>query len=371
MAILLILAAAAPAEPGPAVSSVPEASESGPTTVEKAAPSSISAPIDTEEPASEPPANAVKSISAVTAEEPSASSADPGMVAPPSTTANNPPLSEASGQATTKPATNAVTGATDRASDAVRTVIQDSAATDPEAIVDRTRHSIPATTSVLPDLPVPVGATTTVLRSTLDADRFVEIGEEVVGGAVASVGTTADLSDLAPLHTSQPHDGTLSPATAAAAAPAGPQVPLGGLHLSAGPAFGPGKADVTKMEMLVRSPLGIPRSEIWTFGPRLGPHGVRENLGGPHPPAVVESPGVSLGPEGSLEGSGDRIPVNLPGPMPEAPATFAGSSGSSFVPLVALLALLALVAPAVRRRLRVVPAFRAPTPFTCALERPG
>ena len=65
-------------------------------------------------------------------------------------------------------------------------------------------------------------------------------------------------------------------------------------------------------------------------------------------------------------------PVNIPLPTPGSPATTAsGSGGSSFVPLVALLALLALAAPATLRRLWEAPDFRAPTPFVCALERPG
>jgi hypothetical protein len=65
-------------------------------------------------------------------------------------------------------------------------------------------------------------------------------------------------------------------------------------------------------------------------------------------------------------------PLNVPLPAPESPAiAVADSGGTSFIPIAALLALLALVAPAVTRRLGKAPDFRAPTPFTCALERPG
>ncbi|HEX7294016.1 MAG TPA: hypothetical protein VF259_05690 [Solirubrobacterales bacterium] len=48
-----------------------------------------------------------------------------------------------------------------------------------------------------------------------------------------------------------------------------------------------------------------------------------------------------------------------------------GSGASFFVPIAALLALLALASPAILRRLREPPDFPAPTPFVCALERPG
>jgi len=51
--------------------------------------------------------------------------------------------------------------------------------------------------------------------------------------------------------------------------------------------------------------------------------------------------------------------------------TSSGSGASFFVPIAALLALLALASPAIFRRLRELPDFPAPTPFVCALERPG
>lgn len=48
-----------------------------------------------------------------------------------------------------------------------------------------------------------------------------------------------------------------------------------------------------------------------------------------------------------------------------------GTGGSIFVPLLGVLALLALAAPRGYRRRNVVRDFPVPTPFVCALERPG
>jgi MYXO-CTERM domain-containing protein len=87
-------------------------------------------------------------------------------------------------------------------------------------------------------------------------------------------------------------------------------------------------------------------------------------------PSIAAAETAFAGP--SDERSGNPARPDLPPPAPQSPATAGGSSGgSSFVPVVALLALLALVAPTARRRLGEVAAFRAPTPFVCALERPG
>jgi hypothetical protein len=69
--------------------------------------------------------------------------------------------------------------------------------------------------------------------------------------------------------------------------------------------------------------------------------------------------------------AGPEGPTPLDAPLPDPGAIASGTGDSSFVPFVALLALLALVAPASMRRLREAPDFRAPTPFVCALERPG
>lgn len=72
----------------------------------------------------------------------------------------------------------------------------------------------------------------------------------------------------------------------------------------------------------------------------------------------------------SDERSGRPALPDLPPPA-QSPTTVGGPGGSIFVPAVALLALLALAAPAARRRLGEAAAFRPPTPFVCALERPG
>jgi MYXO-CTERM domain-containing protein len=92
--------------------------------------------------------------------------------------------------------------------------------------------------------------------------------------------------------------------------------------------------------------------------------------------------GIGLSPrtqiaEAAISGPGDRhlgnsAPPDLPPLAPPSPAIAVGDAGGpSSVPAVALLALLALAAPAARRRLGEVAAFRPPTPFVCALERPG
>jgi len=67
-------------------------------------------------------------------------------------------------------------------------------------------------------------------------------------------------------------------------------------------------------------------------------------------------------------------PASPSGPVPLGSTTgltTSGSGASFFVPIAALLALLALASPAILRRLRELPDFPAPTPFVCALERPG
>jgi MYXO-CTERM domain-containing protein len=89
------------------------------------------------------------------------------------------------------------------------------------------------------------------------------------------------------------------------------------------------------------------------------------------------SPGTEIVDTGAIAGPGDGSFGNpaspeLPPPAPRSPATAVGDAGGpSSVPVVALLALLALVAPAALRRLGEVAAFRPPSPFVCALERPG
>jgi hypothetical protein len=86
--------------------------------------------------------------------------------------------------------------------------------------------------------------------------------------------------------------------------------------------------------------------------------GAESTRGGARPDTISERPN-------------ERTPLDAPPPLPGAPGTADGSSGSTFVPFVALLVLLALAVPAIQRRLGEAADFRAPTPFVCALERPG
>ena len=58
-------------------------------------------------------------------------------------------------------------------------------------------------------------------------------------------------------------------------------------------------------------------------------------------------------------------------PSPAGTTAGAGSSGSAPFAPIGLLVLLALATPSLSRFLRTVPAFLRPTPFICALERPG
>lgn len=75
---------------------------------------------------------------------------------------------------------------------------------------------------------------------------------------------------------------------------------------------------------------------------------------------------------GSIPHFNGPVSPSGPGPLGSMTGlTTSGSGASFFVPIAALLALLALASPAILRRLRELPDFPAPTPFVCALERPG
>jgi hypothetical protein len=76
---------------------------------------------------------------------------------------------------------------------------------------------------------------------------------------------------------------------------------------------------------------------------------------------------------GSIPHFNGPVSPSDPGPLGSTTGliTTSGSGASFFVPIAALLALLALASPAILRRLRELPDFPAPTPFVCALERPG
>jgi hypothetical protein len=70
--------------------------------------------------------------------------------------------------------------------------------------------------------------------------------------------------------------------------------------------------------------------------------------------------------EGNAPAAGGSAP-----PSPAGTAAGAGSSGSAPFAPIGLLLLLSLATPSLSRFLRTVPAFLRPTPFICALERPG
>jgi hypothetical protein len=115
-----------------------------------------------------------------------------------------------------------------------------------------------------------------------------------------------------------------------------------------------------------------------SFADWIGGIGASENegLASPAQDLAGSSFGSALAATETRLGSLAGHPANdSPSDRPAAPSqslgASAGSGSSFFVPLAALLALLALAAPATFRRLREVPAFRPPTPFVCALERPG
>lgn len=87
----------------------------------------------------------------------------------------------------------------------------------------------------------------------------------------------------------------------------------------------------------------------------------------------IATGGAGTGINAATPDSRGPAPLDIPLPSsPKSPEAIAPGSGDAFfVPFAALLALLALVAPVSMRRLREAPDFRAPTPFVCALERPG
>jgi hypothetical protein len=70
--------------------------------------------------------------------------------------------------------------------------------------------------------------------------------------------------------------------------------------------------------------------------------------------------------EGDAPAAGRSAP-----PSPAGTTAGAGFSGSAPFAPIGLLVLLALATPSLSRFLRTVPAFLRPTPFICALERPG
>jgi hypothetical protein len=100
----------------------------------------------------------------------------------------------------------------------------------------------------------------------------------------------------------------------------------------------------------------------------------------PAPPAASGArapavPTVGLAVDGRAADPGAARATQPPPPQPFGPmsgaATGAAAAASLFIPLVALLVLLALAAPKLLRRFDATPAILRPTPFACALDRPG
>jgi hypothetical protein len=144
------------------------------------------------------------------------------------------------------------------------------------------------------------------------------------------------------------------------APPPGADFPLGDL-LSRWDTIASG-GSVAESQSLTLLELGKVASAA--FGPKR-PSPLREA-----PSSTGSDAGAALA--AAAKHPGSPAPLDLPQPAPESPkAVGPGLGNAFFVPLVALLALLALAAPASQRRFRVAADFRAPTPFTCALERPG
>jgi hypothetical protein len=77
-------------------------------------------------------------------------------------------------------------------------------------------------------------------------------------------------------------------------------------------------------------------------------------------------------PAAQARGEGDA-PASAGSAPPSPAGTVAGGGSSATAPFapIGLLLLLALATPSLSRFLRTVPAFLRPTPFICALERPG
>ena len=96
--------------------------------------------------------------------------------------------------------------------------------------------------------------------------------------------------------------------------------------------------------------------------PRTGPLALLT----PSPPSSFGAAPIAAGDE-----KPSPPPIAPPPTAPSPSGSPSGSSGPIFIPLAALTVLVALLAPALLRRLREGPGIPVPTPFVCALERPG
>ena len=145
--------------------------------------------------------------------------------------------------------------------------------------------------------------------------------------------------------------------------PAGPVSPGGSPAPPAPPSdpFGPG------------SPVSWPGSPATESGHPVSA-GAGSFLG--TPPSALASTGTTFVSASDVPpaepGNGPQHSPSIPLPSAPGPAFSPGAAGGwFFIPLAALMALVGLSAPAIMRRLREAAAFPAPTPFVCALERPG
>lgn len=86
------------------------------------------------------------------------------------------------------------------------------------------------------------------------------------------------------------------------------------------------------------------------------------------PPVFADASGQAPARSASDGPTGPPVP-DLPPPAQIGAEV--GAGGTNFLPLLGLLALLALAAPRGYRRRMAVRDFPVPTPFVCALERPG
>ncbi len=220
--------------------------------------------------------------------------------------------------------------------------------------------------------------TDALVRSTEETLRHLPLGGEQVAKTVGSLSTSLSKATAPVRETlAGPLDSLVDPTTAALLPPGGqaveasPSSAFASLNLTAGaepassyPTLG-SLGNPSIASWLEPNILALTELQLLTSADHDGP-GSEQPL----------TPGRS--PVGEFVAVADDLqtpgPLNAPMPTPESESPGAAapaSGGSFFVPLAALLALLALAAPATRRRLSEVPGFPAPTPFVCALERPG
>jgi hypothetical protein len=277
--------------------------------------------------------------------------------ASPSETVSKPPSGELSATRADRD-TGLATEVANVAARAARGVGQESTVEGYAELVERTGRSAPQTAvglhptaadEALPDLP--------------GVDRLAALADDAIGKIAGPIPEPPELSGLAGIIL-PPRSSTLSP-VAGSAPPAAPHLLAMSRQASGSPLTGAVETGVAS------PPSGVLAASAQGEISGLGAPREPESLSFHRPPAFA--PSSAFGQESSVNGPGDRSPGKAPPPtrVPDAPAALAGSSSSFFIPLVALLALLALVAPAIHRRLRAAPDLRAPTPFVCALERPG